>query len=255
MRPDEPVTRIMTEAVVAIEVDRPVSEVLDCFMQYPIHHLPVVRAGRLVGMLSSADAIKLEFFLPQATAESARYLDQRVTIERLMRTPVISATPETSIVEAAERMVEAGVHALPVVDGEERVLGLVTTTDVIRCLLRGPPRRAPAPASLPAAPASRDDESSGPRYHRKPDAAEYHTALRTAGTLRIEKRDPRHLGKTLLYLDQRRALLEDVLALADRFLLTGQDEQTHALLLKAIHAAKRAEESATGQARQSLPPG
>ena len=254
MRPDEPVTRIMTEAVVAIEVDRPASEVLDCFMQYPIHHLPVVRQGRLVGMLSSADAMKLEFFLPRTTAETARYLDQRVTIERLMRAPVISVTPDTSIAEAAEGMVEAGVHAVPVVDGEDRVLGLVTTTDVIRSLLHGPPRRAPATQSRPAAPAPRGDESCEPRYFRKPDADEYHTALRTAETLHDEERDPRHLGKTLLYLDQRRARLEDVLALADRFLLTGQDEQTHALLLKAIHAAKRAEESATGQARQSLPP-
>ena len=31
MRPEEPVARIMTEAVVVIEIDRPVSEALDCF--------------------------------------------------------------------------------------------------------------------------------------------------------------------------------------------------------------------------------
>jgi signal-transduction protein with cAMP-binding, CBS, and nucleotidyltransferase domain len=66
MRPDEPISRIMTEAVVAIEVDRPVSEVLDCFLQYPIHHLPVVQLGKLVGMLSSADVMKLEFFVPKS---------------------------------------------------------------------------------------------------------------------------------------------------------------------------------------------
>jgi CBS domain-containing protein len=253
MRPDEPVASIMTEAVVAIDVDRPVSEVLDCFVQYPIHHLPVVRAGRLVGMLSSADAMKLEFFLPRTAAETARYLDQRVTIERLMRAPVISATPDTSIAEAVERMVEAGVHAVPVVDDEERVLGLVTTTDVIRSLLRGPPRRAPAAAPQAAARAPADAAPPGSHYHRRPEPGQYETALRTAGTLCDEARDPRHLGKTLLYLDQRRSLLEDVLAHADRFLVAGQDEQTHALLLKAIHAAKRAEEHATGQTRPTIP--
>jgi CBS domain-containing protein len=245
----------MTEAVVAIEVDRPVSEVLDCFMQYPIHHLPVVRAGRIVGMLSSADAMKLEFFLPRTSAETARYLDDRMTIERLMRAPVISATPQTSIAEAAERMVEAGVHAVPVLDAEDRVVGLVTTTDVIRSFLRGPPRRAPAASPVVAGRPPGDAEPTRSRYHRKPEVTEYHTALRTAGTLCDEGRDPRHLGKTLVYLDQRRALLEDVLELADRFLLTGQDEQTHALLLKAIHAAKRAEEHATGQARPPIPRG
>jgi hypothetical protein len=71
--------------------------------------------------------------------------------------------------------------------------------------------------------------------------------------LHVEARDPKYLGKTLLYLDQRRTYLEKVLELADRFLLTGQDEHNHALLLKAILAAKRAEEHATGQARVPFP--
>jgi len=243
----------MTETVVAIEVDRPASEVLDCFLQYPIHHLPVVRAGRLVGMLSSADVMKLEFFMPRAAADSARFLDSRVTIERLMRTPVISAGPATSLAEAAERMVEAGVHALPVVDEEARVLGLVTTTDVIRSLLHGAPRRGVVPpARLPERPPTEESREE-PEYHLKPTDAEYRTALHTADELHVEERDPRFVGKTLLYLDQRRSSLEKVFTLADRFLRAGQDEQTHALLLKSIHAAKRAEEHATTQARVPFP--
>jgi len=253
MRPDEPVSRIMTEAVVAIEIDRPASEVLDCFLQYPIHHLPVVRDGRLVGMLSSADVMKLEFFMPRAAPDTARFLDARVTIERLMRTPVISVAPTMSIAEAAERMVEAGVHALPVVDGEERVLGLVTTTDVIRSLLHGAPRNGIVPpARMPEGPPT-DESREETEYHLKPTDQEYRTALRTAEELHVEERDPRFLGKTLLYLNQRRGSLEQVLKLADRFLRAGQDEQTHALLLKSIHAAKRAEEHATGQARVPFP--
>ena len=77
--------------------------------------------------------------------------------------------------------------------------------------------------------------------------------MRTGELLHVENRDLRFLGKTLLYLDQRRRYLEKVLELADRLLLSGQDEQVHALLLKAIHAAKRAEEHATGQARTPFP--
>jgi hypothetical protein len=71
--------------------------------------------------------------------------------------------------------------------------------------------------------------------------------------LHVEARDPRHLGKTMLYLEQRRGYLEKVFELADRFLRAGQDEQNHALLLRAIHAAKRAEEHATGTARVPFP--
>jgi hypothetical protein len=77
--------------------------------------------------------------------------------------------------------------------------------------------------------------------------------MRAAEALHVEERDARYLGKTLLYLDQRRIRLEKVLELADRFLLSGQEVQVHALLLKAIHAAKRAEEHATGKARVPFP--
>jgi CBS domain-containing protein len=243
----------MTEAVVAIEVSRPVSEVLDCFLQYPIHHLPVVRVGKLVGMVSSADVMKLEFLVPKATVDRAAYLDERLTIAQLMQPPVVTLKPSDGVAMAAERMIEAGVHAAPVLDGGSHVIGIVTTTDVIRSLLHGPPRRG----SEPATPASRqvpvEDEQDRVVYRRKPTDDEYVTALRTATTLHVEARDPRYLGKAMLYLEQRRSYLERVLELADRFLRTGQDEHTHALLLKAIHAAKRAEEHATGQARVPFP--
>jgi len=252
MRPDEPVSRIMTEAVVAIDADRPVSEVLDCFFQYPIHHLPVVRDGKLAGMLSSADVMKLEFFAPKMTADRARYIDNRLTIDQLIGQPVVSLKGGASLGEAAERLIEAGVHAAPIVDEADHVLGIVTTTDIIRSLLHGPPRRGMPPARATQPPPA-EEAGAEAQYRRKPTDEEYATALRTAETLHVEARDPRHLGKAMLYLDQRRAYLEKVLDLADRFLRAGQDEHTHALLLKAIHAAKRAEEHATGQARVPFP--
>src|SRR5512139_1366280 len=111
MRPDEPVSRVMTEAVVVIEADRPVSEALDCFLQYPIHHLPVVRRGKIAGMLSSADVMKLEYFVPKSTVDRAQFLDERLTLDQLMHSPVLSLQPHASIGQAAERMMEAGVHA------------------------------------------------------------------------------------------------------------------------------------------------
>jgi CBS domain-containing protein len=243
----------MTEAVVAIEVGRPVSEVLDCFLHYPIHHLPVVRLGKLVGMLSSVDVMKLEFFVPKSAVDRASLLDERLTIAELMQQPVLSLKPSASVAEAAERMIEAGVHAAPVLDEAGHVLGIVTTSDVIRSLLHGPPRRGEVPVSPVTPPLPAEDAQERVVYRRRPTSEEYATALRTAEVLHVEARDPRHLGKAMLYLDQRRGLLEKVLELADRFLRTGQDEQTHALLLKAIHAAKRAEEHATGAARVPFP--
>jgi CBS domain-containing protein len=243
----------MTETVVVIEADRPVSEALECFQQYPIHHLPVVRNGRLVGMLSSADLIKLEFFAPKTAPERARFLDERFRIEQIMRTPVTSRGPAASVAEVSELIIDSGVHAVPIIDENEQVVGLVSTTDIIRTLLRGPPRRGVTPPPRNPAQPPQEEGRTEPEIHRKPTDEEYATALRVAEMLHVEARDPKYLGKALLYLDQRREFLERVMERADRFLVAGQDEHNHALLLKSILAAKRAEEHAAGAARVPFP--
>jgi len=155
--------------------------------------------------------------------------------------------------EAAELMIGAGVHAAPIVDDVDHVVGIVTTSDVIRSLLHGPPRKSAVPSLRAATQLTSEVATEDLRCYRRPTDEEYATALGTADVLHVETRDPRHLGQALLYLDQRRGYLEKVLELADRFLLTGQDEHVHALLLKAIHAAKRVEEQAAGRARVPFP--
>jgi CBS domain-containing protein len=255
MRPEESVARIMTEAVVVIDVDRPVSEALDCFRHYPIHHLPVVRDGRVVGMLSSADLVKIEYFVPKNAVDRAAYLDSRFQLEQIMRAPVTTRSAAASLGEVCGLIIDAGIHALPIVDDDERVIGIVTTTDIIRSLLHGPPRRGPVPSlagnvseTLP------EDEAAGDRvYRRKPSPAQFEAALRAAESMHVAARDPDALAATLLYLNQRRVYLEKVLSLADRYLTAGQDESNHALLLKAVLAAKSAEEHAAGTARLPFP--
>jgi CBS domain-containing protein len=241
----------MTESVVVIEVDRPLSEALACFRQYGIHHLPIVRQGRLAGMLSSADVLKLEHFAPAGT--DARFLDERLELEQLMRTPVVSVQGTTPLAEAAETLIAAGVHALPVIDDDERVIGIVSSTDLIRSLLRGPPRRLESVRATPPTLTPAEDTAAEPAFRLKPSDAEFATALAAAEAAYVSDRDPRFLGKAFLYLAQRRAYLEKVLTLADRFLRTGQDEHQHALLLKAILAAKRAEEHATQEPKVPFP--
>ncbi len=253
MRPEEPVARIMTETVVVIEIDRPVSEALDCFLQYPIHHLPVVRDHRLVGMLSSADLIKLEYFAPRGSGDRAAFLDGRFHIKQIMRAPVTSSRASTSVDEVANLIIESGVHAMPIVDNDEVVIGIVTTTDIIRSLLHGPPRRGAIDAERAPDPPSKEDSPEGRVFRRKPTDQEYGIALSTAELLHVEGRDPKFLGKALLYLDQRRAYLEQVLARADRFLVAGQDEHNHAQLLKSVFAAKRVDEHAAGTERVPFP--
>ena len=170
-----------------------------------------------------------------------------------MRTPVTSRRASTSVEEVANLIIESGVHAMPIVDDDEVVIGIVTTTDIIRSLLHGPPRRGAVDAErIPATP-PQEDSPEGRVFRRKPTDQEYGIALRTAELLHVEARDPKFLGKTLLYLDQRRAYLEKVLVRADRYLVAGQDEHNHAQLLKSVLAAKSVDEHAAGTERVPFP--
>ena len=57
------------------------------------------------------------------------------TIPQLMRNKLTTVHPENSIKEVAEIFVESEYHSLPVVNGD-RLVGIVTTTDLIKYLLK-----------------------------------------------------------------------------------------------------------------------
>lgn len=145
----EPVNRFMTESVLAIDVESPASEVLRMFRAYPVHHLPVVDGNKVVGMLSSADVLKLQAFLPKSAARPAEFLDRSVKIAQLMRSPVVSVQPHQSVEHAASLMAENGVHALPVTDNLDNLLGIISTTDIMYAVLH-PERRGDGSDGAPA---------------------------------------------------------------------------------------------------------
>jgi CBS domain-containing protein len=148
MHPETRVRCLMTEPVLSVELDAKPSEMRRLLAAYPVHHLPVVEGGTLVGMLSDADLRKLDALLPRHGDVADAYLDGHVTIARLMTHPVISAGPDEPIGAVAARMVRTGVHAVPVVGAAGRLLGIVTTTDIIDAALREAPA-APGAATSP----------------------------------------------------------------------------------------------------------
>lgn len=136
MKSSARVNRVMTASVVWIDFDATVKDVLNVFVECPIHHLPVVKEGAVVGMLSSADIMKLECFLPRSGPIRDRLLSGTFSVAKLMRTPVITIGENESVERAAELMATHAVHALPVVNQNDKLIGIVTTTDIMAGFLR-----------------------------------------------------------------------------------------------------------------------
>ena len=238
MNANERVGRVMTEAVLSIDIEESASAVLRLFAGYPLHHLPVLSGQKVVGMLSSADVMKLEAFLPKTGVPAGDYLDQRISIRSLLRSPVITVQPQQSLIDAARLMASHGFHALPVVDAQDHLLGIITTTDIMHAALQPPPQ-ADAPA-----PTRGDAAFSGIRV----SGAEFDQAIAAAKGAVGSGQDPQGVAMVLLYLQQRLNALERVLQAADRYFSCGQDRSLHSALLQAIGEAKRSVPTAAGEA-------
>ena len=121
-------------AALSIDVEESAGVMLRLFAGYPIHHLPVVRGRKVVGMLSSADVMKLDSFRPKSGVPSNDYLTH-INVADLMTKPAITIRPHQPLSDAAYLMASHGIHALPVVDADEQLLGILTTTDIIAATL------------------------------------------------------------------------------------------------------------------------
>ncbi|MFB6155522.1 MAG: CBS domain-containing protein [Haloferacaceae archaeon] len=77
--------------------------------------------GRLAGILTSTDFVRI-------VAESGT--DADATVGDFMSTDVTTATANDSIRDVADMMVDHGFHHVPVVGGDDEVIGVITTTDL-----------------------------------------------------------------------------------------------------------------------------
>lgn len=115
-----------------------VAEALSVMARRRIRHLPVVDADhRVVGMLSLNDLRSafpgLGAVVPEATAESPPEARSRL-VEEFMTAAPQTIRARDALSQAADQMADARVGALPVVDDDGELVGLISETDALRAL-------------------------------------------------------------------------------------------------------------------------
>lgn len=130
----EPLSSIMQRKLYVIAPEDRVIHARRVMINEGIARLPVVDKNKLVGMLSDIEialafaSLKKSFSL----GKQKHQLDE-LTVREIMRSPVISSTPDSTILEAAKCMTALNVGSLPLLENG-RLVGMVTRTDLIRTI-------------------------------------------------------------------------------------------------------------------------
>jgi len=127
---------LMTEAPTTIRPNDPVSAALDALQSLEIRHLPVVDdENNLVGMLSDRDLGPLmRTFTEGADAQRIIVPLSQRRVAEFMSADVVSVDPDADIRDVIETMLDQHIGALPVVDGEGDVVGIISYVDVLRAV-------------------------------------------------------------------------------------------------------------------------
>jgi acetoin utilization protein AcuB len=130
-------SEIMNRTLITVDTHASLRQAQRILDRRNIRHLFVMDGKRLVGIVTDRDLRKAapSSKSPLTTSEREEFMDELKVVEVMSR-KLITASPSTTVREAAKVMVREKIGCLPVVDGNALV-GIVTETDLLEILVRG----------------------------------------------------------------------------------------------------------------------
>jgi predicted transcriptional regulator len=143
---------VMHRNLITTEPHQSLADLRHLLIESHVSGVPVVDNGRLVGIVSRSDLVRVEELVEaldaevteeqllenqtdgfsHSTGESFRQFRRRLselTVKDAMRAQVLRCSPDTPVAEIAAEMVRHHVHRIVVVEGEQPV-GIVSTLDI-----------------------------------------------------------------------------------------------------------------------------
>ena len=126
----------MTSNPVTVDEATPVLEAIHLLEERHVRHLPVMRAGRLVGLVT--EKALLGYMPGKATSLDRwelHHLLARTTVSAAMTPTPHTVTPETPLADAARLLHDRKLGGVLVVDARGDLVGVLTTTDALEALV------------------------------------------------------------------------------------------------------------------------
>ena len=218
---DIAINRIMTTDPITVGPEDSVAYAKSILDSKDIHHLPVTEDGVLVGIFTSSDLLKLDIFKDRAATLAA------IRVGQVMESEPITLDVFADLIDVAAKLSDGSFHALPVVEADNVLVGIVTSTDLINHVLMQVPR---GDGSL------RETEpvESGARM----TDAQITTVLHSAkDAVAGGSDDP--LPNAVVQLTEQNRLLREATKAAELYMRSGHGEREHSVLIKALDDVQR----------------
>jgi CBS domain-containing protein len=119
---NEPVSKIMTRDLITVSPEDTLDKARALFAEKRFHHLLVVEKDLLKGLITTSDLLWLD-------EPSSNY--KNIKISDVMTRKLATLEPTDKIGSAAQIFLRNWFHALPVVNSDGKIEGIVTTFDVL----------------------------------------------------------------------------------------------------------------------------
>ena len=124
---------IMSRDLVTLEESQNLKFLPEVMKLFRFRHMPVVDDGkRLVGLVTERDVLRVSAstLLPKSS-EQTEYLARSFKVCDMMTRDVCSVHPETPLTEVARLMRREKIGCVPVVEGENTLVGIITEADFV----------------------------------------------------------------------------------------------------------------------------
>ncbi|MCF6149725.1 MAG: CBS domain-containing protein [Candidatus Kuenenia sp.] len=133
----DPISHVMTANLKTVSIDQKLSTVRKMMAENQIHHIPVVNDQKLAGLISATDILKLNIKFAETDNKSIdELMDQQYTVEQVMQKNLVTINIKDSVRKAAYLLSNGLFHSLPVIDDDRNLIGIITSTDLIKYLAK-----------------------------------------------------------------------------------------------------------------------
>jgi CBS domain-containing protein len=128
---------IMSRELVTLDETQNLKFLPEVMKVFRFRHMPVVDGKRLVGLVTERDVLRVSAssLLPRSP-EQTDYLARSFLVRDMMTREVSTVHPEASLADVARLMRREKIGCVPVVEGENTLVGIITEADFVALSIR-----------------------------------------------------------------------------------------------------------------------